>query len=72
MQQKNYGTSDIKVSPIIFGGNVLGWTLDEKQSFEILDYFFEKGSTPLILPIFIQTGFPETTVQKAKGFLENG
>lgn len=29
--------TDLKVSRINFGGNVFGWTLNEKQSFEILD-----------------------------------
>ncbi len=43
MTHKKYGKTDVNVSPIIFGGNVLGWTLDEKQGFEILDEFFEKG-----------------------------
>ena len=37
------GNSDIKVSKISFGGNVFGWTLNEKQSFEILDTFSETG-----------------------------
>lgn len=47
MKHKNYGKSDVKVSPIIFGGNVLGWTLDEKEGFKILDYYFENGFNTL-------------------------
>jgi len=31
------------IAPINFGGNVFGWTLDEKQSFNILDRFTEAG-----------------------------
>lgn len=31
------------VSPITFGGNVFGWTIDEKTSFEILDAFVGSG-----------------------------
>ena len=31
--------TDLEVAPINLGGNVFGWTLDEKQSFEILDAF---------------------------------
>jgi len=31
------------VYPIAFGGNVFGWTIDEKQSFEILDAFTGAG-----------------------------
>lgn len=35
--------TDLEIAPINFGGNVFGWTLDEKQSFEILDKFTEAG-----------------------------
>lgn len=35
--------TDLEVAPINFGGNVFGWTLDEKQSFEILDAFTDGG-----------------------------
>ncbi len=35
--------TDIKVSPICFGGNVFGWTLNEQQSFEVLDAFTATG-----------------------------
>lgn len=37
------GTSDLEVSRINLGGNVFGWTLDEKKSFEILDSFAGNG-----------------------------
>lgn len=33
--------------PVIFGGNVFGWTLDEKQSFKMLDTLYEKGMRSL-------------------------
>lgn len=35
--------TDLEISRINFGGNVFGWTLDEQQSFEILDVFAEAG-----------------------------
>lgn len=37
------GTSPIKTPKIMFGGNVFGWTLDEKESFKMLDMLFERG-----------------------------
>ncbi len=37
------GKSDLQVSPIAFGGNVFGWTLDQQQSFRILDAFAGAG-----------------------------
>ena len=47
MQQKKLGTTGLEISPIVFGGNVFGWTLDEKESFSILDKVFEKGFTTI-------------------------
>lgn len=35
--------TDLEVSRINFGGNVFGWTLDEKQSFDMLDKFTAAG-----------------------------
>lgn len=43
MEKIKLGKTDLKVARINFGGNVLGWTLDEKQSFEILDAFTVAG-----------------------------
>lgn len=37
------GNSDLEVSRLNFGGNVFGWTLDEQQSFEMLDAFTAAG-----------------------------
>lgn len=35
--------TDLQIAPLNFGGNVFGWTLDESQSFEILDQFVGAG-----------------------------
>jgi aryl-alcohol dehydrogenase-like predicted oxidoreductase len=43
MQMHNVGTSDLQVAPLIFGGNVFGWTADERTSLSILDAFVELG-----------------------------
>lgn len=45
MKKKPLGTTDLNTPPIIFGGNVFGWTLDEKESFDILDKILERGFT---------------------------
>jgi aryl-alcohol dehydrogenase-like predicted oxidoreductase len=37
------GTSDLDVFPLCLGGNVFGWTSDERQSFEVLDAYAEAG-----------------------------
>lgn len=43
MEKRQLGKSDLYVAPIIFGGNVFGFTIDEQQSFEILDAFIDAG-----------------------------
>ncbi|WP_370900082.1 aldo/keto reductase [Chryseobacterium gossypii] len=43
MEKRNIKNTDLLVAPINFGGNVFGWTLDEKQSFNILDKFADAG-----------------------------
>ncbi|UZR96913.1 aldo/keto reductase [Chondrinema litorale] len=43
MEKVKIGNTDLEIAPINLGGNVFGWTLDEKKSFEILDAFVEKG-----------------------------
>jgi aryl-alcohol dehydrogenase-like predicted oxidoreductase len=42
-KQRPLGTSGLNVSPLVLGGNVFGWTIDKKRSFEILDAFVEAG-----------------------------
>lgn len=43
MELRRLGKSELKVAPLILGGNVFGWTADEKTSFEILDAFVDGG-----------------------------
>src|SRR5690606_26149194 len=43
MKKIRIGDTELEVSRINFGGNVFGWTLDQQQSFEILDAFVAAG-----------------------------
>ena len=43
MQKRRLGRSALQVAPLMLGGNVFGWTLDEKASFEVLDSFLGAG-----------------------------
>ena len=43
MEKIKIGESDLEIAPINLGGNVFGWTLDQKKSFEILDAFVDGG-----------------------------
>ncbi len=42
-QYRELGRSGLQVGPIAFGGNVFGWSADEKTSFALLDAFVEAG-----------------------------
>lgn len=41
--KRELGNSGIKVAPLALGGNVFGWTADEKTSFRLLDAFAAGG-----------------------------
>ncbi len=41
--RRSFGNSSLQVSPLAFGGNVFGWTLNESESFRILDAFLDAG-----------------------------
>ncbi|MGQ9425121.1 aldo/keto reductase [Gilvimarinus sp. F26214L] len=43
MEKRELGRSGLHTEPLIFGGNVFGWTLDEKASFEMLDAWLDAG-----------------------------
>lgn len=43
MQKRKLGRSGLQISPLVFGGNVFGWTLDEASSHAILDQFVGAG-----------------------------
>jgi aryl-alcohol dehydrogenase-like predicted oxidoreductase len=43
MQYRSLGRSSLQVSPLCLGGNVFGWTADERTSFAILDAWVEAG-----------------------------
>ncbi len=45
MQKRKLGNTDITALPLAFGGNVFGWTINEKTSFELLDEYVAKGFT---------------------------
>ncbi len=43
MNIRTLGSSGLEIAPIVFGGNVFGWTVDEATSFKLLDAFVEAG-----------------------------
>lgn len=43
MDKRPLGDSGLKIAPFVLGGNVFGWTADEKTSFALLDRFVAAG-----------------------------
>ncbi|WP_312554124.1 aldo/keto reductase [Empedobacter brevis] len=43
MKNVQLGDTGLQIKPIFFGGNVFGWTLNEEESFRILDAFLDRG-----------------------------
>lgn len=43
LTKRKLGFSGLDIAPLVFGGNVFGWTADEATSFALLDGFVEAG-----------------------------
>ena len=43
MKKRPLGKTGFDIAPLVFGGNVFGWTIDEKASFDVLDAFVDHG-----------------------------
>ena len=43
MRKRSLGRSGIEVPPVIFGGNVFGWTVDRATGFRLLDAMVDAG-----------------------------
>jgi aryl-alcohol dehydrogenase-like predicted oxidoreductase len=43
MQMRPLGRTGLSIAPLVFGGNVFGWTADTATSFDLLDRFVDAG-----------------------------
>lgn len=43
MLRRRLGRTDLEIAPLVLGGNVFGWTADERTSFDLLDRFAAAG-----------------------------
>ena len=43
MEKRRLGRTDLRIAPLVLGGNVFGWTADKATSFKVLDRFAEAG-----------------------------
>lgn len=47
MDRRPLGRSELVIEPLVLGGNVFGWTVDEAHGFDILDAYVEAGFTAI-------------------------
>ena len=45
MRMRKLGASGLETPPLVFGGNVFGWTADRETSFALMDAFVAGGGT---------------------------
>jgi len=66
MERRRLGQSDLHIAPLMLGGNVFGWTVDEATSFALLDASSTPGSTPSTQPTPIRAGSKATRAANPK------
>ena len=42
-EKRKLGNSGLEIAPLVFGGNVFGWTVKQEAASELLDHFVEAG-----------------------------
>ena len=47
MDRRPLGRSELVIEPLVLGGNVFGWTVDEAQAFDIFDAYVDAGFTAI-------------------------
>lgn len=58
MHLRPLGRTGFAIAPVVFGGNVFGWTADKGTSFALLDRFFEAGYNAIDTADAYQTWVP--------------
>jgi aryl-alcohol dehydrogenase-like predicted oxidoreductase len=71
MTKRKLGNSSIEVRPLMFGGNVLGWTVDQAAAFKILDAFAEAGFDFIDTADIYSTWVPGHTGGESESILGN-
>ncbi len=61
MDLRPLGRSGLTIAPLVFGGNVLGWTADKRMSFDLLDRFIDAGLNAIDTANSYQTWVPGNT-----------
>lgn len=58
MHLRSLGGTGFAIAPVVFGGNVFGWTADKATSFALLDRFFDAGFNAIDTANSYQTWVP--------------
>jgi aryl-alcohol dehydrogenase-like predicted oxidoreductase len=61
MNLRPLGRTGLSIAPVVFGGNVFGWTADKKTSFDLLNSFTEAGFNAIDTANSYQTWVPGNT-----------
>jgi len=64
MNRRPIGRSELVIEPLVFGGNVFGWTVDEDTGFRLLDAFLDHGFTAIDTSNSYGKGKSETLIGK--------
>lgn len=64
MDKRRLGRTDLEIEPIVFGCNVLGWTLEEADAFRVLDAYVDHGFTAFDTADVYGKGKSETILGK--------
>jgi hypothetical protein len=43
LEKRELGKSGIDIAPLLLGGNVFGWTIDDRASVNVIDAFIDQG-----------------------------
>lgn len=73
MARRPLGRSELVIEPLVLGGNVFGWTVDEETGFSILDAYIDHGFTAIDTANVYGKGKSETLIGnwlKARGIRE--
>ena len=65
MDTRSLGRSGLQVSRVCLGGNVFGWTVDERASFRLLDAWVDAGMNFVDTADVYSQGASEEIVGKA-------
>ena len=74
MDRRPLGRSELVIEPLVFGGNVFGWTVDQKTGFDVLDAYVDDGFTAIDTADVYGKGKSETMIGewlKARGNRES-